>query len=65
MVLIPIMAKRTELMYTIRSLREEMIRIGIQEGLTSEKTIKLSQKLDFYISKYQAIHLNKEIFDWN
>ncbi len=65
MVLIPITSERTELMHTIRSLREEMIRIGIQEGLTSEKTIKISQKLDFYISKYQSIDLNKEIFNWN
>lgn len=39
----------------IESLREEMIRLGIQEGLSSEKTIKVSQELDFFISKYQNL----------
>jgi hypothetical protein len=34
-------------------LRKEMIRIGTQEGLTSENTIMVSQQLDTYIIKYQ------------
>jgi hypothetical protein len=40
---------------TIESLREEMIRLGIQEGLSSENTIRKSQELDFFISKYQNL----------
>jgi hypothetical protein len=39
----------------IESLRKEMIRIGIQEGLTSERTIKISQEIDYYILEYQSI----------
>jgi hypothetical protein len=39
----------------IESLRKEMIRIGIQEGLTSKRTVQISQKLDKYISKYQKM----------
>lgn len=40
---------------TIESLRKEMVLVGIQEGLSSEKTIMISQKLDFFISKHQKI----------
>lgn len=40
----------------IETLRDEMIRIGIHEGLTSEKTIAISQELDIYIAKYQGIN---------
>lgn len=43
---------------SIESLRQEMIRIGIQEGLTSEKTIRISQELDTYITKYQMMKNN-------
>ncbi|WP_256236395.1 aspartyl-phosphate phosphatase Spo0E family protein [Bacillus sp. EB600] len=43
---------------TIEFLRQEMIRIGIQEGLTSEKTIRISQELDTYIAKYQMMSNN-------
>lgn len=39
----------------IESLRKAMIRIGLQEGLNSEKAIKLSQKLDSYILNYQNL----------
>jgi hypothetical protein len=39
---------------SIESLRKEMIRIGFQEGLTSEKTIRISQELDMLILEYQA-----------
>lgn len=40
---------------SIESLRNEMIRIGIQEGLTSRRTIEISQKLDVYITQYQEL----------
>jgi hypothetical protein len=38
----------------IELLRQEMIETGLKEGLTSKKTIQLSQKLDRYITKYQV-----------
>lgn len=44
-----------DLLKTINSLKKEMIHIGLKEGLTSEKTVALSQKLDEYIVKYQVI----------
>jgi hypothetical protein len=40
----------------IELLRKELIQIAFQEGLTNEKTIKLSEKLDNYIVKYQIIN---------
>jgi hypothetical protein len=46
----------TKLEKTIESLRKKMIRIGIQEGLNSERTIAISQELDIYIAMYQAIN---------
>jgi hypothetical protein len=45
--------KETDLVKIIEFLRAEMIQIGIQEGLTNEKTIRISQKLDTFITKYQ------------
>jgi hypothetical protein len=48
--------ERSNLENKIESLRNEMILIGIQEGLTSEKTIMISQKLDIYIAKFQKIN---------
>lgn len=50
------------LVKTIESLRKEMIRIGLQEGLTSEKTIEISQKLDVFIAKYQAVKEEYKFF---
>ena len=44
------------LLKTIKFLRKEMIRLGIQEGLTSEKTLSISRKLDIYITKYQSMN---------
>ncbi len=55
MILMPGAMNKSDLLNTIESLRQEMIRIGIQEGLSSSKTIELSQKLDIFISKYQMI----------
>lgn len=43
---------------SIESLRQEMIRIGIQEGLTGERTIRISQELDTYIAQYQLMNKN-------
>lgn len=40
---------KAELLTCIETLRKEMIRVGIQEGLTSKNTIKISRKLDIYI----------------
>lgn len=53
MIIIPT-ADISELVKTIESLRQEMLRVGKNEGLSSEKTIYISQMLDFYIAKYQA-----------
>lgn len=55
MILMPITKDKSELLGTIESLRKELIRIGNQEGLSSRKTIEISQKLDLFISKYQTI----------
>jgi hypothetical protein len=51
-----VIIETNNLLETIESIRKEMIYIGIQEGLTSESTIKLSEKLDTYIAKYQKIN---------
>lgn len=40
-------------------LREELIAVGLKDGLGSEKTILLSQQLDFYIAKYQSLYYKK------
>ncbi|WP_256233865.1 aspartyl-phosphate phosphatase Spo0E family protein [Bacillus sp. EB600] len=55
MIFMPMIDEKFKLEKLIESLREEMIRIGIKEGLNSEKTIEISQKLDRYISKYQFL----------
>lgn len=47
-----------ELLTIINRLKKEMIHVGLQEGLTSKKTVALSQKLDEYIVKYQVISNN-------
>lgn len=48
--------KNLELLNLIESLRKEMIIVGLKEGLSSDKTIEISQKLDQYIASYQANH---------
>ncbi len=45
-----------KLVDTIESLRKEMILIGSKEGLSSPKTIAISQKLDGFIAKYHSLH---------
>lgn len=47
------------LLKVIKMLREEMITIGLSEGLNSKNTLKISQMLDTYISKYQKINHTK------
>ncbi|KAA9029951.1 aspartyl-phosphate phosphatase Spo0E family protein [Niallia endozanthoxylica] len=47
--------EKNDLLNIIATVREEMIRTGMKEGLTSTNTITLSQRLDEYIAKYQAI----------
>ncbi|CRK84687.1 aspartyl-phosphate phosphatase Spo0E family protein [Neobacillus massiliamazoniensis] len=49
---------KNNLLIVIKALRNEMILTGMKEGLTSEKTLAISQKLDKYISRYQSIQSN-------
>ncbi|MFD2638374.1 aspartyl-phosphate phosphatase Spo0E family protein [Piscibacillus salipiscarius] len=42
----------------IIDLRKEMVRTGLEKGLTHHETLKLSQKLDVLI--YQYLNKNKE-----
>ncbi|WP_071392971.1 aspartyl-phosphate phosphatase Spo0E family protein [Bacillus tuaregi] len=51
--------EKNDLLKTITTVREEMIRTGMKEGLTSLNTITLSQRLDEYIARYQAILINE------
>ncbi|WP_084820235.1 aspartyl-phosphate phosphatase Spo0E family protein [Mesobacillus campisalis] len=47
--------EKSNLVQSIQLLRQEMIETGLKEGLTSKKTIELSQKLDRFIAKYQFL----------
>jgi hypothetical protein len=58
MLLMPSVEKK-ELLRNIDYLREEMIRFGLEEGLSSKNTIMISQILDLYIVKYQS----KQLFE--
>ena len=51
----PINISHSELKNQIEILREEMVTIGFSKGLCSEETIKISQKLDHYITIYISI----------
>jgi hypothetical protein len=55
MLLIPNVDEKKEILRNIDYLRDEMIRIGIEEGLLSKNTIYISQILDVYIVKYQSL----------
>ena len=46
--------EKSNLIQIIQLLRQEMIETGLKEGLTSKRTIELSQKLDGYITRYQV-----------
>jgi len=41
------------LLKDIENLRQLMIKVAFEEGLTSINTIKLSRRLDFLLNKYQ------------
>lgn len=41
------------LLAKINDLREKMIEIGLEEGLTSPNTIKISKELDKLLNQYQ------------
>ncbi|MGP7816365.1 Spo0E family sporulation regulatory protein-aspartic acid phosphatase [Niallia sp. 01092] len=43
----------------INTLRQDLIEVGLDHGLTSRETIQLSQKLDYYLNQYQQIIYNK------
>ncbi|WP_053362396.1 aspartyl-phosphate phosphatase Spo0E family protein [Bacillus sp. FJAT-27251] len=47
--------EKSNLVQSIQLLRQEMIETGLKEGLTSKKTIELSQKLDSFIARYQIL----------
>jgi hypothetical protein len=55
--------KEYDLLKQIEFLRKEMISVGIQEGLTSEKTLIISQKLDIIIAKYQALKNQNTLYN--
>lgn len=44
----------------IELLRKEMIKSGIEEGLSSKKTIELSQLLDRYVLTYQRLGFKRK-----
>ncbi|MDQ0155407.1 aspartyl-phosphate phosphatase Spo0E family protein [Robertmurraya andreesenii] len=48
-----VLANEKKLVNMIETLRKEMIQSGMKEGLSSKKTIELSQLLDQYMLKYQ------------
>lgn len=48
-----------EIKSIIELLRNEMILTGLKEGLCSERTINISQKLDQYITNYQTQKSNQ------
>ena len=45
-----------QLKLDIEFLRNEMIRVGTEEGLTSQRTLQISEELDRYITKYQLLY---------
>ena len=55
MLLIPDVNSKKELLKNIDYLRDEMIRLGLKEGLSSKNTIYISQILDGYLVKYQSL----------
>lgn len=45
---------KQELVQNIESLRMLLIRLGKELGLSNQKTIEISQILDFYLLQYQS-----------
>lgn len=56
----PRMIKEECLLVIIDMLRNQMIHTGLEEGLSSKKTIELSEKLDHYLMQYQRILVKSE-----
>jgi hypothetical protein len=50
----------TALLNYIQLLRERLVEEGLKEGLSSEKTILLSQELDEYIYLYQVFKQQRQ-----
>ncbi|WP_445491888.1 Spo0E family sporulation regulatory protein-aspartic acid phosphatase [Niallia sp. 03133] len=47
------------LLIYINKLRQDLIEVGLINGLASRETIQLSEQLDYYIIQYQrVIHKN-------
>ncbi|KAB7664311.1 aspartyl-phosphate phosphatase Spo0E family protein [Bacillus sp. B1-b2] len=45
------------LLIEINDLRDELIKIGLKEGINSDNAIQISQKLDKYILEYQEYRM--------
>ncbi|MEH7438236.1 aspartyl-phosphate phosphatase Spo0E family protein [Neobacillus drentensis] len=45
----------SELKAAIEVLRKEMIHCGLNNGLTNERTVQISQILDSHIAKYHSL----------
>lgn len=48
---------KENLLMTIESYRQEMIKLGVASGFNNPETIKISQMLDTLIIKYQQLQL--------
>lgn len=57
MIISNLVQNRNELENQIELLRNEMVLVGLQEGLSSEHTILISQKLDRYIALFLEINV--------
>jgi hypothetical protein len=51
--------KSNELLLYIEFLRKELIQVGLTYGFNDEKTIYVSQELDYFIFEYQKITSTK------
>ncbi|MEY8741553.1 Spo0E family sporulation regulatory protein-aspartic acid phosphatase [Bacillales bacterium AN1005] len=49
-----------EILDRIENVRKEMINIGLSEGFRSDKTLKLSKKLDDLILQYQKLNIGEK-----
>lgn len=48
---------KENLLMTIESYRQEMIKLGVASGFNSPETLKISQMLDKLIIRYQQLQL--------
>ncbi|MEK4671157.1 aspartyl-phosphate phosphatase Spo0E family protein [Niallia sp. FSL R7-0271] len=49
-----------DILERIENVRTEMINIGLNEGFRSDKTLKLSEKLDDLIIQYQKLNIREK-----